>query len=96
MERSMTLDRLSEARGQTVFGSDGEKIGSVEDVYYDDQTSQREWVSVSSGLLGTKRTVVPLQGADLRGDGLYVPYAKDQVTNAPSVEGDEISEDHER
>ena len=96
MESSMTLDRLSEARGQTVYGSDGEKIGSVEDVYYDEQTRQPEWVSVSSGLLGTKRTVVPLQGADMRGDGLYVPYSKDQVTNAPSVDEDEISEDAER
>ena len=96
MQQTFTLERLSEARGQTVYSSDGEKIGSVDEIYYDYETNQPEWVSVGTGLLGTKRRLVPVEGADLRDDGLYVQYTKDQVKDAPDAEGDEIDQESER
>ena len=79
-----------------VYDSDGDKIGSVEDIYYDEQTNQPEWISIGTGFFGTKRVLVPLEGADLRGDALHVPYSKSHVKDSPDIDADEISEDAER
>jgi uncharacterized protein (TIGR02271 family) len=96
MRNPIDMNTLSEARGATVYDSDGDKIGSVEEIFYDEQTNQPEWVGIGTGFFGTKRVLVPLEGADLRGDALHVPYSKSHVKDSPNVEADEISEDAER
>ena len=95
-QSTMTLDRLSEAQGQPVYSSDGEKIGTTEEIFYDYETRQPEWLGIGTGILGTKRVLVPVAGADLRSDGVYVLYPKDKVKDAPDVDTDEIPEDLER
>jgi uncharacterized protein (TIGR02271 family) len=92
----MTLERLSEMRGTTVYDSGGEKIGSVEEIFYDEQTRQPEWIGIGTGFFGMKRVLVPVQGASVSSDGVTVPYPKDQVKDTPDIDGDEISEDAER
>ena len=82
----ITTNELSTLPGTTVYGSDGEKIGKAGQAYVDDQSGQPEWVTVNTGLFGTKETFVPLQGAQLTGDGLTVPYTKDHVKDAPNVD----------
>ena len=96
MDQSITLDRLSEARGSTVYSHDGEKIGTVEEIFYDEETNEPEWLGIGTGLLGTKRVLVPVAGADLSGDGLTVRYSKEQVKDSPDIDGDEISQETER
>jgi uncharacterized protein (TIGR02271 family) len=96
MRNPIDMNTLSEARGATVYDSDGDKIGSVEEIFYDEQTNQPEWVGIGTGFFGTKRVLVPLEGADLRGDALHVPYSKSHVKDSPDVDVDEISEDAER
>ena len=96
MRNPIDMNTLSEARGATVYDSDGDKIGSVEDIFYDEQTNQPEWISIGTGFFGTKRVLVPLEGADLRGDALHVPYSKSHVKDSPDIDADEISEDAER
>ena len=95
MADAMTMGQLSEARGLPVYDSAGDKIGQVEEIFYDEQTDRPEWVGIGTGFFGTKRVLVPVEGADLRGDGLYVPYTKDQVKNAPDIDADEIGQDAE-
>ena len=46
-----------EWHGRTVVGSDGEKIGTISEVYVDAETGKPEWATVSSGLFGTKSTL---------------------------------------
>ena len=95
MEQSMSLDRLSDMRGANVYDSDGEKIGSVEEIFYDEETNQPEWIGIGTGFFGTKRVLVPVQGASFDGGEVRVPYSKDQVKSAPDVDSDEISQDTE-
>src|SRR4051812_45750705 len=95
MQQELTIERLSENHGSTVYDSAGEKIGKVEDIYYDDDTRQPEWLGIGTGLFGTKRVLVPLQGAHTTEDGLMVAYAKGQVKDSPDVDGDEISQAQE-
>ena len=96
MQNTVTIDQLSEARGAPVYDTDGEKIGTVEEIFYDEQTRQPEWLGIGTGFFGTKRALVPVEGADLREDGFYVPYAKDQVKDSPDIDEDEISQETEQ
>jgi len=74
--------------GGNVLGSDGEKIGSIGQVYLDDQTGEPSWVTAKTGLFGTSESFVPLQGADVDGDDVRVPYTKQHVKDAPRIESD--------
>jgi uncharacterized protein (TIGR02271 family) len=81
-------DTVSRVIGQDVYDQSGEKIGSAAEVYLDDETGQPEWVTVRTGLFGTKETFVPIRDADLTDDGVRVPVSKDQVKDAPKIDTD--------
>ena len=81
-------DTISRVIGQDVYDEAGEKIGSASEVYLDDETGQPEWVTVTTGLFGTKESFVPIRDADLTDDGVRVPVSKDQVKDAPKIDTD--------
>lgn len=86
----MTTDeRFDTILDSTVIDQDGDKIGKVGQLFLDDQNGEPTWVTVSTGLFGTKETFVPLQGANISGDEIRVPYEKDFVKDAPNVDVDE-------
>ena len=72
--------------GRTIIGSDGEKIGKVDELYLDRQNDQPEWARVHTGFLGTKRSFVPLAGASPKGEDVVVRVSKAQVKDAPGVD----------
>jgi uncharacterized protein (TIGR02271 family) len=74
--------------GSNVYGSDGDKIGSVEQVYLADDTGTPVWATVRTGLFGTKESFVPLEGASFDGDRLTIAYDKSFVKDAPRVDAD--------
>ena len=89
---SVNMNDPAQLNGATVIGGDGQKLGSVDAVYYDNATDRAEWVAVRSGLLGTRVTLVPLRRADYSGDALRVPFDKVQLRNAPHHDpGNELS-----
>jgi sporulation protein YlmC with PRC-barrel domain len=75
-------------KGGNVIGSDGEKIGSIGQLYADDDTGEPTWVTVKTGLFGTSQSFVPVEGAHSQGDDLVVPYTKEHVKDAPRVDVD--------
>jgi uncharacterized protein (TIGR02271 family) len=79
-------NQIEQVIGQSVYGTDGEKLGKVGQVYLDDETGKPEWATVQTGLFGTKESFVPLAQAELTDNGLSVPYPKDHVKDAPTVE----------
>ncbi len=82
---------------RTVVDSSGSKVGTVTDVYVDDETNQPDWLAVSTGLFGTKVSFVPVEGARADGDGVMVAYTKDIVKAAPRTEADgSLSVDEEQ
>jgi uncharacterized protein (TIGR02271 family) len=95
MPGTMTTNELMAAQGTAVYASDGKKIGSVDEIFVDEQTGEPEWIGLGAGLLGTKRVLVPVAGAELREDALYVPYSKEQVKGTPDIDSDEISQETE-
>jgi uncharacterized protein (TIGR02271 family) len=86
-----------EWRGREVVSGDGDKIGTLEEVYLDTDTGQPEWATVNTGLFGMKQSFVPLADSNPQGGRVVVPYSKDQVKDAPSVDPDgELSADEEQ
>jgi len=81
-------DTISRVIGQDVYDEAGEKIGSASEVYLDDETGQPEWVTVRTGLFGTKESFVPIRDADLTNDGIRVPVSKERVKDAPKIDTD--------
>ncbi|MGY1764665.1 PRC and DUF2382 domain-containing protein, partial [Geodermatophilus sp. SYSU D00805] len=81
-------EAISRVIGKDVYDQSGDKIGSASEVYLDDESGQPEWVTVRTGLFGTKESFVPLRDADLTDDGLRVPVSKAQVKDAPKIDTD--------
>ncbi|CAA9470158.1 MAG: FIG01121376: hypothetical protein [uncultured Solirubrobacteraceae bacterium] len=82
------IDTALKLRGSTVRDRDGEKVGTVGDVFLDSRTDRPAWVGVKTGLLGSKQSYVSLSTARVSGDELQLPYDKDLVRSAPHVEPD--------
>lgn len=81
------LSALTTAGGNVV-GSDGSKIGSVGQIYVDDQTGEPTWVTVKTGLFGTHESFAPLSSATQDGNDIVIAHAKDKVKDAPRVAPD--------
>jgi uncharacterized protein (TIGR02271 family) len=91
-----TIDHVKTWQGQQATGSDGEKLGTIADIYLDRDTGEPEWAAIKTGLFGTKVTFAPLAEATRSGDGVQLPYTKDQIKDAPNAEADgELSQDEE-
>ena len=87
---------MTSAAARLIDG-DGEKIGKIDELYYDAQGGQPEWALVNTGLFGTKKTFVPIRSASPAGEDLKVPVSKEQVKDAPRIDADqELSESEER
>jgi hypothetical protein len=84
---TVEFDHTPHLTGQEVIGEHGEAIGKAADVLYDDEASDHPtWVRVDHGLLHSKHTLVPLEGAYQADNGtLVVPFDKDTVHHAPKV-----------
>lgn len=74
--------------GQTLYTSDDEKVGKIGQVYLDDDTDRPEFLTVNTGLFGMNESFVPAADADVTGDGVRVPFTKDQIKDAPNVDVD--------
>jgi uncharacterized protein (TIGR02271 family) len=74
---------------RTIVDRNGEKIGKIADIYYDNDTRTPEWALVHTGMFGTRRTVVPLTSVSRSGGDLMVPFDKALVKDAPNVGTDE-------
>src|SRR4051812_44757487 len=91
-----TVEDVTAWRGRNLVDRDGDKIGSVEEVYLDAQSGEPEWLAVKTGLFGSKLSFVPLSDADATGDEIRVPFEKAQVKDSPNIDADrELSPEEE-
>jgi stress response protein YsnF len=81
---------ISAAIGGTAYGSDGGKLGMVEAFFADDRTGAPTWVAVSTGLFGTRHSVVPVSGATFDDGALRIPVTAAAVKSAPVMTGEHL------
>jgi sporulation protein YlmC with PRC-barrel domain len=80
------VENIADWRGQEVVDRRGEKLGKLEDVYFDGETDEPAFAAVKSGLLSKSITLVPLSGASVGREYLRVDQAKNDVKKSPSFE----------
>ena len=80
---TMNIDDPACLDGATVIGVDGQKLGSVDAVYFDNASDRPQWVAVRGGLFGTRVALVPLRRADYADEALHVPFDRVQLRHAP-------------
>ena len=82
---------------QEVVDPEGDKIGTVDDLFVDEESRKPEWLFVDTGVFG-KNVFVPAGESRFPDDDtVQVPYTKDQVKDAPDIAvGDTLSTDVER
>jgi len=79
--------------GQNAVDAEGAKVGKVGQVYLSDATGQPEWVTVSTGMFGTRESFAPLYGARAEGGQLMLAVPKALIKDAPNVEDDDHLDD---
>lgn len=72
----------------TAYDKAGEKLGSVKEVFVDEQSGQPTFVEVNHGLFGMSSSLVPLRGHDFTGEELKLAFSKDRIENAPDFDSD--------
>ena len=84
---SNQVSKLSSGGGNVVSASGG-KIGSIGQIYLDNQTDDPTWVTVKTGLFGTSESFAPLADATVQGNDIAINYDKDKIKDAPRVDPD--------
>jgi uncharacterized protein (TIGR02271 family) len=91
-----SLETAQAWQGRTMVDPAGDKLGTIDAIYLDDETGQPEWATVTSGLFTATTAFVPLAQAQATGESVQVPYGKDQVKAAPTMQADgNLSQDDE-
>jgi uncharacterized protein (TIGR02271 family) len=91
------IDTVRGWQGRTLIDRGGDRIGTIDAIYLDDQTGQPEWALVNTGLFGTRSSFVPLAQATQTDQEVRVPYDKQLVKDAPRIDPDgHLSEAEER
>jgi len=85
---------FSEWHGRHLVDCAGQRIGKLEDVYFDVGTDQPQFATVKQGLIGRHLTFVPLTDVTIGPDNLQVPASRAKVRGAPTLDlvGDELSQ----
>ncbi|MGW7432416.1 DUF2382 domain-containing protein [Streptomyces sp. NPDC054861] len=95
----ITREQIPAVLDHPVYDAEGHKIGEAKHVFLDDATGLPEWVSVKTGLFGSRESFVPIKDAAVIEDHLEVPYPKDRIKDAPNIDVDadgHLSEGEER
>jgi sporulation protein YlmC with PRC-barrel domain len=80
-----------------VYGRDGEKIGTVKDLYVDAEVGDVRFLDVGAGGflgLGEKHYMVPMEAVtDTSGGGVTVEHSRQKVAGSPVLETKGVPED---
>ncbi|HEY0718235.1 MAG TPA: PRC and DUF2382 domain-containing protein [Streptosporangiaceae bacterium] len=79
---------LQNMEGRTAVDQDGTELGKIGQVYVDDQSGQPLWVTINTGMFGTRESFAPLYGSRTNGDNLQLAVTRDMVKDAPGVDAD--------
>src|SRR5690348_2484999 len=83
-----TLQDVQAWRGQKAVDANGDKVGTISDIYLDRASGEPEWAAVKTGLFGSNVSFVPIQDARTGDGDIRLGYTKDQIKDAPNIDAD--------
>jgi sporulation protein YlmC with PRC-barrel domain len=94
-ESGLALEDLTQdVRGLDVYDEDGERIGTVEDLYADAEERKVRFLEVGAGGfmgLGEKRFLVPVEAvSEVREDRVVVAHKRQKVAESPLFDADVV------
>lgn len=81
----MAQTEIEKLQAATAWDSNGKKLGDVNDVHLEKESGIPAWVTVSLGLLNSRKHFVPLANSRFEGDALHLAWTKSQIADAPSA-----------
>ncbi|MFC3300507.1 PRC-barrel domain containing protein [Arthrobacter agilis] len=92
----MSQAEINKLQAATAWDSKGKKLGDVNDVHLEKESGIPAWVTVSLGLLNSRKHFVPLANSRFEGDDLHLAWTKSFITDAPGfVNSAELSPEEE-
>ena len=88
----IAIDEANALVGRTLVDRDGTIVGKIAGPLGDPEHGQVAWLAVEVDD-AQHRAVIPVVDLDLGGDAVRVPYARQQVLEAPHVESSDIESD---
>ncbi|WP_295642368.1 PRC and DUF2382 domain-containing protein [uncultured Corynebacterium sp.] len=83
------MSNIKDLFNATAYDNTGDKLGSVKEVFVDDNSGQPTFVEVNHGLFGMNSSLVPLRGHKFDGKDLNLAFAKDRIKDAPNLDADQ-------
>ncbi|HEV7865842.1 MAG TPA: PRC-barrel domain-containing protein [Acidimicrobiia bacterium] len=71
--------------GEKLLDREGNPVGKITDVIVDSATLENEWLTVKTGMMGGEH-LVPFAVVEERDNAITVPFPKDAVKAAPTVD----------
>ncbi|MHA7189240.1 PRC-barrel domain-containing protein [Arthrobacter sp. MDT2-16] len=81
----MAQSEINKLQAATAWDSNGKKLGDVNDVHLEKESGIPAWITVSLGLLNSRKHYVPLANSRFEGDALYLAWPKSTITGAPGA-----------
>ena len=72
----MAQAEINKLQAATAWDSKGKKLGDVNDVHLEKESGIPAWVTVSLGLLNSRKHYVPLANSRFEGDDLHLAWTK--------------------
>jgi hypothetical protein len=72
--------------GQRLTDGDHHRVGTIEEVYYDEQSDEPIWMVVKTGWRGARRAFVPAASTTRERAGIVTIYPKHQIEEAPRID----------
>src|SRR3954447_22709340 len=83
-----TREDVQTWRGMTAVDANRDKVGKIDEIYFDRGSGEPEWATVNTGLFGMRTSFVPLSDARSSEDAVQLAATKDQIKDAPNIDAD--------
>jgi uncharacterized protein (TIGR02271 family) len=94
----LSEDQVREVIGAGAYDSEGNQIGTVDQVFLDDETGEPVFATVNRGVTGGSETFLPLANASASQGRLDVGFDQGRIAGAPNInaEGGHLSPQEEQ
>ncbi len=82
----LQVENIEQWKGQEVVGTEGERIGKLDEILFECRSGQPTLAVVKVGRLSKHQVLVPLAGATLGRDHVRLAHTKEMVEAAPRID----------